>query len=292
MRLPLGSTDVSASGGTVTLIGRRAEVWRPVARTPMPLSEAIGLLDTPGAHGVHHADVFARSLPSSVPDAPRFARGDRILWRYGRVIETARVVRDDERGLVTWIPAGSTRLEPGPVDGGRSRDVPLEDRFRIPWRIREAAWNGQGVLRVAPAGKPWSVWFFRRPDGAPAGVYVNLELPHRRVTGSDAGVFSRDLVLDVWLAAEHPGSEDIWLKDADELDASVVQGRFTAHQAEAIRALADHAGEDFIVSGAWPLDEGWDTWTPSPDLNEPFDLPASEEIAAAREWSGTERLHG
>lgn len=292
MRLPLGSTDVSASGGTVTLVGRRGEGWSAIARESLSLSEAVALLDTPAVHTVHSAEQFSGAEPSHRLKAPRFARGEGILWRFGRVIETARVVRDDDRGLVVWIASGSPRLEPGPTDGSRSRDVPLEARFSIPWRIREATWRGQGVLRVAPTGKPWSVWFFRAADGSPEGVYVNIELPHRRIASHDAGVFTRDLVLDLWVSAEHPGSEDIWLKDADELAASVTQGRFTPQEAEAIRAIADHAAQEFIIDGSWPLDEDWAAWTPPAALDVPVELPATAEITAARAWSGAERLHG
>ena len=292
MRLPIGSASVSASGGTVTLIGRRGEAWPPVAETDVPLADAIALLD--GAHhSAAHADAaFEDAVPSDAADAPRFERGEEILWRYGRHIETARVIRDDPRGLVVWIPSGSARLEPVPADGRRHRDVPLEDRFTVPWVMKETTWTGAGVVRVAPAGRPWSVWFFRRADGTPDGAYVNLELPHRRVSGDVPAVFSRDLVLDLWVDAAHPGSEDVWLKDADELDEVVEHGRFDAAQAEAIRALADHAGREFIADGAWPLDEGWATWAPDTPFDAPIRLPDGAAMDAARARTGRTSLDG
>ncbi|MGP6176924.1 DUF402 domain-containing protein [Microbacterium sp. A196] len=290
MRLPIGSTDVSESGGTVTLIGRRANGWRSIASTEKPLDEAVALLEKQ-AHA-HEDPAFEEAVLSSDADAPRYVPGQSILWRYGRHIEAVRVIRDDERGLVIWIPPGSSRLEPGPADGRRHRDVPLDERFLEPWVMREKTWTGQGVVRVAPTGKPWSVWFFRRADGSPAGVYVNLELPHRRGTGETSSVFSNDLVLDIWIDAEHVGSEDVWLKDADELEAVVRQGRFTAEQAEAVRVLADHAGHDFIVDGAWPLDEDWAHWTPDAEMDVPVALPPTPLIESARRRSGPNSLGG
>ena len=291
MRLPIGSEDVSTSGGNATLIGRRGEGWLPVSTTPSTLDEAIALLSSDGHDG--------GPLESSVDDAasvgdarPFFAAGEVILWRYRRVIETARVIRDDERGLVVWIPSGSARLDSVPADGRSSRDVPLEERFTVPWVIRESTWRGEGIVRVAPTGMPWSIWFFRDADGTPSGAYVNLELPHRRAAGEPPSIFTRDLVLDVWVDAGHPGSEDIWLKDADELDAAVVQGRFTAAQAEAIRALADNACRLFIADGSWPLDEGWESWIPDAAMDQPIELPDVPAIRDARQRTGRTSIHG
>lgn len=271
----------------MTLIGRRGDGWQRVAESEMSLAEAVSLLESDGHEGAHVDPAFDDAIASDRAGAPRFAPGDEILWRYGRHIETARVIRDDARGLVVWIPVGSARLEPVPADGRRHRDVPLAERFRTPWVMAEKTWTGAGVVRVAPAGRPWSVWFFRDSDGTPAGAYVNLELPHRRVAGETQGIFSRDLVLDVWIDAENPGSEDIWLKDADELAEVVEQGRFTAAQAEAVRRLADLAAHEFIASGDWPLDEGWDRWMPDPAMDQPVPMPPAAAIDAARRRSGS-----
>ncbi|MGM7665796.1 DUF402 domain-containing protein [Microbacterium sp. A93] len=292
MRLPIGSTDVSASGGNAELIGRCGEGWKRISDSEMTLAAAIALLDTGNHDGAHVDSVRQDAVPSASVDSPRFAPGEGILWRYGRYIETARVIRDDARGLVVWIPSGSARLESVPADGRRTRDVPLEERFSVPWVTRESTWTGPGVVRVAPTGRPWSVWFFRQIDGTPAGAYVNLELPHRRVAGDPGGIVSRDLVLDLWIDAEHPGSEDIWLKDADELVAAVEQGRFSAEQAEAVRSLADHAGQELVASGGWPLDEGWDVWAPDAAMDVPVALPVNADMDAARLRSGRTSLEG
>lgn len=256
------------------------------------MADAIALLDTEAQAAVHADPAYRRSRASSDPAAPRFAPGEEIIWRYGRVIETARVVRDDDRGLVAWTPSGSARLDAVPSDGRRPREIPLEERLLVPWRAVEGSWTGPGILRVAPTGKPWSVWFFRRDDGTADGAYVNLELPHRRIGGAEAMVFTRDLVLDLWIDAEHSGEEDVWLKDADELAAAVDHGRFTSAQAEAVRMLADHAGSDFIVDGAWPLDERWADWMPDATADVPLRLPGTATVEAARRRSGRTSIDG
>lgn len=291
MRLPLGTSGVSASGGSVTLVGRRGGAWTTLLADTVPLDQAVGMLVAQhrGAHAGHE---FADSVPSDSAQASRFTTGTPILWRYGRHIETARVIRDDARGLVVWIPSGSARLESVPADGRATRDVPLHERFSVPWKTQESTWRGPGVVRVAPSGRPWSVWFFRRADGTPDGAYVNLELPHRRSTTGVPGIYSRDLVLDLWIDAEHPGEEDVWLKDADELAAAVDQGRFTAEQADAVRAIADHAATEFLMPGSWPLDEDWAHWTPDAAMDEPVALPDSPDVEAARGRAGDSHLEG
>lgn len=284
--MEIGTTGVSESGGTVALIGRRGDEWQHVSTRDIDLNAAVALLEASG-YGTVVGDVdFPDAVPSDAAGAPRFAPGDVILWCYGRYVEAVRVIRDDARGLVVWIPSGSARLESAPADGRRHRDVPLSERFTVPWVIRESSWTGPGIVRVAPTGRPWSVGFFRRADGTPNGAYVNLELPHRRLVGENGAVYSRDLVLDLWIDAEHPGSEDVWLKDADELDASVEQGRFTAKQADAVRSLADHAGREFIAAGVWPLDDEWERWSPDEAMNVPAELPASAAMDAARSRAG------
>lgn len=292
MRLPIGTRDVSASGGTVELLGRRGEAWSAVADQPLTLERAIALLDDGDHGGAHQDPIFDDAVPSAQPNAARFAPGQTILWRYGRHIETARVIRDDADGLVAWIPVGSARLEPAPVGGRHPRDIPLDERFLHPWEMREQTWTGRGIVRVAPADRPWSVWFFRAADGTPQGAYINLELPHRRVLGDDAAVFTRDLVLDLWVDAAHPGAEDIWLKDADELVAAQAQGRFTAEQVTAVRTIADRAVEEFVSLAAWPLDDGWDLWDPDPAMDAPLALPDRPSIARARRRAGATSLVG
>jgi predicted RNA-binding protein associated with RNAse of E/G family len=134
------------------------------------------------------------------------------------------------------------------------------------------------VLRVAPTGVPWSLWYFRDDDGSFEGHYVNLELVHERPADGSPRVHTRDLTLDLWVQGG-----DTWLKDADELVAGAAAEWYTDAQAEVMRAVADQARRDLVDPGAWPLDEGWESWRPPAAWDEPLSLPAGVvESATAR----------
>ena len=221
--------------------------------------------------------------PLGVP--PFLDAGDEVMWRYrdlgwrpGRPESVApmRVVRDDEQGLVAWLAPGTVQLTKRYADGSDLRDVPMAERFlrdaqRVQARTR---WRGAGILRIAPAELPWSVWlFWDVPEGDhpgdPAahdrwtfeGWYVNLETVHRRDARDTC---TGDHVLDLCIEAD--GTVNV--KDADELEAAVEQGRGTAEQAEAIRHNGRHARASF-AAGDWPFDESWTRWRPDPAWTNP-----------------------
>ncbi|MEO9152799.1 MAG: DUF402 domain-containing protein, partial [Lapillicoccus sp.] len=119
-------------------------------------------------------------------------------------------------------------------------------------------WKGRGTLRIAPTGAPWSAWLFW--DGADFdGWYVNLETPHRR---AGRHTFSADHVLDVLVAPDRS-----WrLKDEHELVAAVDQGRYTAAEADTIRAEGQ-AVVEAIERRGFPFgsdEEHWQSWLPDP----------------------------
>lgn len=289
MRRPVGSTDVTPSGGTVTLIGRRGEGWAPITDSDMSLAEAVELIPSDIGAAIPDGPLVAAGR------GPFFAEGTTVSWHYGRIVDMAKVVRDDERGLVAWIPSGSRRLSAVPLGGSHPRDMPLEQRFSAPWRIVEREWTGAGVLRIAPTGKPWSVWFFRDGDGEFTGTYVNLELPHQRPAPGSAAphrVHSTDLVLDLWMDAGPEGDEDVWLKDEDELQVAVTQGRLTEQQEQAVRIFGEHACREVLAPSAWPMDEGWQEWQPTADFDEPIPLPDNQVIRWWRQRSGDHSLDG
>ncbi len=206
--------------------------------------------------------------------APFLEVGDVVQWRYGPRCDPMRVVRDDERGLVAWLADGTEVLSSAPGDGLALRAKPLAERFlgaRVP--VLKAG-HGGGILRIAPTGRPWSVWVFREDDGSLAGHYVNLELTHRR-HGDETN--TRDLVLDLWLEP----SGELWLKDADELEAAVSNGPLSAEEAEEVRAIGEWARADLIEARAWPLDEEWTTWRPPAEW-EVQALPDTPLVAEAR----------
>lgn len=225
----------------------------------------------------------ATTAPSGARDlgfAPFLSPGDQIDWHYRKPhwqqgdasnIAPMRVVRDDERGLVAWLAAG-TRLEGmGAPDAQRIRTVPLEQRWLVERTRIVEDWWGNGVLRIAPAGTPWSVWlFWNDATGADwefGGWYVNLENAHQRI---ETATYSSDHVLDVEIGA----AGDIRLKDEDELEAAIEQGRIAADEAEQITRHADAAIAAFH-DGHWAFAQEWRDWRPDPIWTIPrlADLP-------------------
>ncbi|NPC43750.1 DUF402 domain-containing protein [Nocardioides sp. zg-1230] len=249
------ATAVSESGGSmVRLVG---------AATPRPVD--LSLLEAERNVGNDWRDAGT---------APYQAPGDIVLWHYGRSIAPLKVVRDDERGLVAWLAEGTEGLDWRPADGRSTREVPLSERFTVALAPVISPWLGGGVLRIVPTGRPWSVWLFWEDDGAFAGHYVNLELPHRR---SDGATATRDLTLDLWLEPDGV----LWLKDADEVEAAVACGRYSVEIATEIRAVAEWARAELVEGQDWPLDEEWTTWRPPADWSVPA-LPDTDEVRRAR----------
>jgi hypothetical protein len=253
---------VTQSGGTMVRVSGPA-------RTATPDLSLLG-----GEYGSAY-DAPMRPAGTS----PYFRPGDVVTWHYGRSADVLRVVRDDERGLVAWLPGDSEQVVSVPTGLASLRDLPLDRRWSAPREMRIRRWQGPGVLRVAPSGKPWSLWYFRdESDGSFEGHYVNLELAHQRPTDGAARVHTRDLVLDLWLE-----DGETWLKDADELDAAVTAGRYTEEQGATVREIAEQARHELAERRAWPLDEGWEEWQAPPEWDHPLTLPAHVvETALAR----------
>ncbi len=250
-------TTVSESGGTMQRLSGVARA-RPVDLAVLEQERNVGTGEDwrPAGSG------------------PFLSAGDPVMWRYGRAIDPMRVVRDDERGLVAWLANDAEMIAWHPADGRSVRDVPLAARFTVDRAPVVERWRGGGVLRIAPTGRPWSVWLFWEDDGRFAGHYVNLELPHTRRGGETA---TRDLTLDVWLEADG----ELWIKDADEVEAAVRAGRYTQPQADEIHAAAEWARADLVAKRDWPLDEEWIDWRP-PTGWAPVPLPDDDIVRAAR----------
>ena len=211
----------------------------------------------------------------------RWAPGETVVWRYTRPrhssesVRPMRVVRDDSLGLVAWLPSGTPLLRPVLADGGDLRSVPVAERFDIDRHGRANrldTWHGHGILKVAPAGEPWSVWLFWGDDGDFRGWYVNLESVHER---RDHEVVTQDHVLDLVVQPDR----NVARKDEDELAAAVVAGRFKAAEAADIEADAA-AVEDVVRRWESPFCDGWESWAPDPMWSRP-QLPAAYVAKAA-----------
>lgn len=254
---PAPEEMVSDSGGTMLRMSGPVRGAEP----DLTLLESLRRVSTPGP-----------VRPSGQP--PYFEPGDVLGWHYGRSFDMLRVVRDDARGLVAWLPAGSERLAAFPRDGRGIRERPLAERAALSiahdYEMRVVAWRGPGLLRIAPTGTPWSLWYFREEDGSFAGHYVNLELRHERPANGSCHVHTRDLLLDLWIEGQ-----ETWLKDSDELEAAEAAGWCTPEQGCVIRQVAEQARFALVGQHAWPMDESWEAWRPPAPWEQPLELPAA-----------------
>lgn len=213
----------------------------------------------------------SRPRPSGGP--PYWQPGDQMCWRYRRpgwrtgdpeTIHPVTVVRDDAAGLVAWIASGTRVAVPVRPDGVAPREAPIAEMFTAARVQGFTTWWGHGNLRIAPTGRPWSIWLFWLEDGTFDGYYVNLEDPHRR---DDADVYTSDRVLDVEVEVDRSCSR----KDEHELVVAVEQGRYTAEEAAAFAADASLV-EEIVATWGPPFCDGWDTFRPDPSWPVP-DLP-------------------
>lgn len=190
-----------------------------------------------------------------------------VLRRYFRgshytFVQPMRVVRDDEAGLLLWMPAGSEFAVLTDADGKTQHDLPL-DEMRDP-RLARKLWRDNDILVLMPPGAAHSIWWFFNRGGF-LGWYVNLETPATRHTD---GVDTTDLVLDVWIEPDHRWE---W-KDEDELAARTGNPLYFDHTAAtAIRAEGRRLIE-LAEAGAFPFDGTHVDFTPNPAWS-PLPLP-------------------
>ena len=228
-----------------------------------------GPLDPLGPFAVPHPD------GRGVGQAPFLARGSLLNWRFRRhdfeahgteVIQPVRVVQHNERGLVVWLAGGTPTVDSR--FAGRE-DVNLHDlgyaeRFspsatdRVSYRRH---WHGTGVLRIVPAGMPFSVWLFWAGTGEFRSWYINLEHPH---TLAGDSLFTADHVLDILVRPDGTVEE----KDRDELEAAVRFGQWDDGIAAAIEAEKRFA-LDQMRAGHWAFDRDWTLFQPDPSWTLP-----------------------
>ena len=127
--------------------------------------------------------------------------------------------------------------------------------------MARTVWHGEGILRIAPNGMPWSVWLFWEPGWQFAGWYINLETPIRR---DGRHVYAEDHVLDVWVTPDRTCHR----KDEDELAAAVAQGLCSPEDAASVTRNAASA-EEVVASWQSPFSDGWEDWRPDPSWTMP-----------------------
>lgn len=170
------------------------------------------------------------------------------------------VVRDDRELLVTYLPEGAPfGFADGEFPGGAH-----------PWSGK-AAWRGHGALMLQRPEEAHAIFaFWRGPERAFAGWYVNFQTPFRRTA---IGLDTLDHELDIWIPAD--GGAWVW-KDCDRLERSVHDGRFTEAEADAVRAEGARVAAELDAGRRW-WDERWARWEP----DRAWPVPALREDWAA-----------
>lgn len=203
--------------------------------------------------------------------SPYWPTGTQIMWREGsgplgtgdpvvdislpHFAQPVTVVQDDASGLVAWLPTGTPVLRAARADGLGKRDDP-STLFTAPLVSERGVHALYDQLRIAPTGRPWSVWVMFA-DGAFAGWYVNLERPHVRDEGT---VYTSDHVLDLVIDPDRT----VTLKDEDELVLAVEQGVFGQAEVLAFEAYA-RSVVALVADWGSPFCDGWEHFRPGPD---------------------------
>ncbi|HEX6724905.1 MAG TPA: DUF402 domain-containing protein [Gaiella sp.] len=186
----------------------------------------------------------------------------REIWRDRPWIASPVVVVEDSAELlVTYLPEEAPFVFPPSADGRPH-----------PWAGKRH-WEGHGMLALRRPGEACSVMhFWEGPERRFAGWYLNLEEPFRRTS---IGYDTQDLELDVWIPAGGPWG----LKDDEKLDERVRDGRYTAEQVAATRALGEQIGAMLDRGERW-WDESWASFAPDPGWRAPAFPHGWEEAPA------------
>ena len=131
----------------------------------------------------------------------RFEPGRLVLHRdthHDRIafVHPARVVSDDDRGLLLWLARGSAVAIEVAADGRGIRDMPFAEWVGRPTEVVTETWRGPGVLKFIPPDADHSVWFFRDDAGRFTHWYVNLEDRALRWDDADRHVMADSITGD------------------------------------------------------------------------------------------------
>lgn len=194
----------------------------------------------------------------------RMYRGRHVIW-----IQACRVVADDERGLLLWLPVGAGFAHrPQPAQLGERSPRRIDALDSLPVVVE--TWRDHDVLILVPPRQPYSVWWFFT-GGRFDFWYVNLERPSQRWARDGlVGLDSFDHALDVVISSDRQWR---W-KDEDELAERVgLPGYWSADTATAIRA--DGAAiVEAVEAGRFPFDGTWCDFRPDPAWGVP-ELPSA-----------------
>lgn len=213
-----------------------------------------------------------------------FEPGRTILHRnvrHGRLgwVRPARVIVDDDRGLLLWLARGSAVANEVAADGRGMRAMPFPDWLATTYRLTLTTWQGPGVLKLLRPDAAHSVWWFRDDAGAFTSWYVNLEEPGVRwADGELAGVDVVDQDLDIVV---RPDLSWEWKDEGEFTERLAYPHDYWVTDEAAVRAEGRRVVEE-IEAGAFPFDGTWTDFVPDPSWPVPTALPAGWDRPAAR----------
>jgi hypothetical protein len=200
---------------------------------------------------------------------------DRIAF-----VHPARVVSDDDRGLLLWLARGSVVAVEASLDGRSPRDMTFPEWSATQRGTRLTSWRGPGVLRFFPPEADHSVWWFRTDDGVFKQWYVNLE-EHavRWDDGAVAGIDVVDQDLDIVVAPDRTWR---W-KDEDEFAERLAHPEHYWVSDEAAVWAEGHRVIKMIEAADFPFDGTWTDFHPDPTWPTPTELPEGWDRPVARD---------
>ncbi|MDG4767218.1 DUF402 domain-containing protein [Solwaraspora sp. WMMD406] len=205
----------------------------------------------------------------------RFQPGQLIMHRNvrrGRLgwVRPARVVSDDEHGLLVWLDRGSPVANEVADDGRGMRAMPFTEWITRSYQIKHGFWLGPPVLKFLPTGAAHSVWWFRDDDHQFLNWYVNLEEPGVRWADDElAGVDVVDQDLDVVI---RPDRSWTWKDEEEFVERLAFPEHYWVRDEAAVRA----EGRRVITiaeAGEFPFDGTWCDFRPEPSWSPPAELP-------------------
>jgi Protein of unknown function (DUF402) len=204
-----------------------------------------------------------------------FAPGRTVLYRNistGKIVTVrpCRVVSDDERGLLLYLPARSEVVVEMAADGRHIRSMAFTEWVTLDYQLIHQRWQGPPILKFFPPDVEHSVWFFPDAERRFGGWYVNLEEHARRWDdGEVAGVDTVDQDLDIVV---QPDRTWRW-KDEDEFtERLALPEHYWVRDETAVRDEGRRVIK-MIEAGEFPFDGTWTDFTPPPGWDEPLDLP-------------------
>jgi hypothetical protein len=189
-----------------------------------------------------------------------------LVW-----VPLVRVVSDDERGLLMWMPHGTPMRREVTLDGRGPRGMPFGDWLTEPKHMISDTHRGPNILKFVPPDASHSVWWLFRPPGVFAAWYVNLERPIARWDdGGLAGIDTTDFDLDIWVWPDRTWE---W-KDEDELAERLgFPEHYWVRDAEAVWAQG-RTLVPLIEAGEFPFDGTWCDFRPDPSWTVADRIPA------------------